>query len=143
MKKKIYLLTSLFSFLSISLAHAQTYNEYGLRRPMSDRELGIYNQCQGTVRTWMWPEPVNGIQMTFHEALGPDIVMRLCACTAIRSTGRNMCPSSNDLRPIGVLATGVSGPLACCRFGGHEDKIVTYEPESGYDETEGQPRVQD
>ena len=90
MNKKIYLLTSLFSFLSISLADAQTYNEYGLRRPMSDRELGIYNQCQGTVRTWMWPEPVNGMQMTFHEALGPDIVMRLCACTAIRSTGHNM-----------------------------------------------------
>ena len=33
--------------------------------------------------------------------------------------------------------------MACCRFGGHEDKIVTHEPESGYDETEVQPRVQD
>ena len=29
--------------------------------------------------------------------------------------------------------------LACCRFRGHEDKIVTKEPESGYDETEVQP----
>ena len=26
--------------------------------------------------------------------------------------------------------------LACCRFCGHEDKIVTMELESGYDETE-------
>ena len=33
--------------------------------------------------------------------------------------------------------------VACCWFGGHEDKIVTHEPESGYDETEVQPRVQD
>jgi hypothetical protein len=39
--------------------------------------------------------------------------------------------------------TNRSGLLACCRFGGHEDKIVTHEPESGYDETEVQPRVQD
>jgi hypothetical protein len=29
--------------------------------------------------------------------------------------------------------------MACCRFHGHEDKIVTKEPESGYDETEVQP----
>lgn len=29
--------------------------------------------------------------------------------------------------------------LACCRFCGHEDKIVTKELESGYDETEVQP----
>ena len=29
--------------------------------------------------------------------------------------------------------------LSCCRFRGHEDKIVTKEPESGYDETEVQP----
>jgi hypothetical protein len=29
--------------------------------------------------------------------------------------------------------------LACCRFRGHEDKIVTKELESGYDETEVQP----
>ena len=34
------------------------------------------------------------------------------------------------------------GMLACCRFRGHEDKIVTMELESGYDETEVQPRVQ-
>jgi hypothetical protein len=33
--------------------------------------------------------------------------------------------------------------LACCWFRGHEDKIVTKELESGYDETEVQPRVQD
>ena len=33
--------------------------------------------------------------------------------------------------------------LGCCWFGGYEDKIVTHEPESGYDETEVQPRVQD
>ncbi len=33
--------------------------------------------------------------------------------------------------------------MACCRFRGHEDKIVTMELESGYDETEVQPRVQD
>jgi hypothetical protein len=29
--------------------------------------------------------------------------------------------------------------VGCCRFGGHEDKIVTKELESGYDETEVQP----
>ena len=29
--------------------------------------------------------------------------------------------------------------MACCRFRGHEDKIVTKELESGYDETEVQP----
>jgi transposase, IS5 family len=29
--------------------------------------------------------------------------------------------------------------VACCRFRGHEDKIVTKELESGYDETEVQP----
>ena len=29
--------------------------------------------------------------------------------------------------------------MSCCRFRGHEDKIVTKEPESGYDETEVQP----
>ena len=33
--------------------------------------------------------------------------------------------------------------LACCRFRGHEDKIVTMELEIGYDETKVQPRVQD
>jgi putative DNA primase/helicase len=33
--------------------------------------------------------------------------------------------------------------VSCCRFRGHEDKIVTKEPEIGYDETEVQPRVQD
>jgi hypothetical protein len=37
----------------------------------------------------------------------------------------------------------VKASLSCRRFGGHEDKIVTHEPESGYDETEVQPRVQD
>ena len=31
--------------------------------------------------------------------------------------------------------------MACCRFRGHEDKIVTKELESGYDETEVQPGV--
>jgi hypothetical protein len=30
-------------------------------------------------------------------------------------------------------------PLSCCRFRGHEDKIVTKELESRYDETEIQP----
>ncbi|SDI97842.1 Transposase IS116/IS110/IS902 family protein [Salipiger marinus] len=35
------------------------------------------------------------------------------------------------------------GTMSCCRFRGHEDKIVTHELESGYDETEVQPRVQD
>jgi hypothetical protein len=34
------------------------------------------------------------------------------------------------------------GVVACCRFRGYEDKIVTMELESGYDETEVQPRVQ-
>jgi GntR family transcriptional regulator/MocR family aminotransferase len=29
--------------------------------------------------------------------------------------------------------------LSCCRFRGHEDKIVTKELEIGYDETEVQP----
>ena len=29
--------------------------------------------------------------------------------------------------------------VSCCRFRGHEDKIVTKELESGYDETEVQP----
>ena len=29
--------------------------------------------------------------------------------------------------------------LSCCRFRGHEDKIVTKELESGYDETKVQP----
>ena len=33
--------------------------------------------------------------------------------------------------------------LSCCRFRGHEDKIVTKELESGNDEAEVQPRVQD
>jgi hypothetical protein len=31
--------------------------------------------------------------------------------------------------------------LSCCRFRGHEVKIVTTGPESEYDETEVQPRV--
>ncbi len=31
------------------------------------------------------------------------------------------------------------GAVICCGFGGHEDKIVTRELESGYDETEVQP----
>jgi hypothetical protein len=42
-----------------------------------------------------------------------------------------------------LSAMGGVGPLvvvvACCRFRGHEDKIVTKELESGYDETEVQP----
>ena len=33
--------------------------------------------------------------------------------------------------------------MRCCWFDGHKDKIVTYEPESGYDETEVQPQVHD
>ena len=33
--------------------------------------------------------------------------------------------------------------MAYSRFRGHEDKIVTQEPESEYDETEVQPRVHD
>jgi hypothetical protein len=33
---------------------------------------------------------------------------------------------------------GDQRPVACCRFHGHEDKIVTDEPENGYDETEVQ-----
>jgi hypothetical protein len=33
--------------------------------------------------------------------------------------------------------------LSCCRFRGHEEKIVTMELESGYEETKVQPRVQD
>ena len=35
------------------------------------------------------------------------------------------------------------GVLACCRFRGNEDKIVTMEPGSGYGEREVQLRVQD
>jgi len=88
MSKK-FILAAMVSSLQINSAIAQSFNEYGLRRPMSEREFGIYNQCQGNVRTWMWPEPVNGRQMTFHEALGPEIVMRLCACTAIRLNNSN------------------------------------------------------
>jgi hypothetical protein len=39
-----------------------------------------------------------------------------------------------------VTASVVSqGAVACCRLLGHEDKIVTKELESGYDETEVQP----
>jgi hypothetical protein len=40
-------------------------------------------------------------------------------------------------------AEGAVIAVSCCRFRGHEDKIVTKEPEIGYDETEVQPRVQD
>ena len=39
---------------------------------------------------------------------------------------------------LACQAFGVS-EMACCRFRGHEDKIVTKELESGYDETEVQP----
>ena len=35
------------------------------------------------------------------------------------------------------------GIMSCCRFLGHEDKIVTKELESGNYEAEVQPRVQD
>jgi len=38
-----------------------------------------------------------------------------------------------------LLTTPWSIDLSCCRFRGHEDKIVTKELESGYDETEVQP----
>lgn len=33
--------------------------------------------------------------------------------------------------------------VACCRFFGHADKILTMEPQSGYGKTEIQPRFQD
>src|SRR5690606_12066729 len=48
---------------------------------------------------------------------------------------RNLWPEIRTRMP--------GGSLSCCRFRGHEDKIVTKELESGYDETEVQPRVQD
>lgn len=42
-----------------------------------------------------------------------------------------------------ALACRAFGVMACCRFGGHEDKIVTMKLEVGHDETEVQPGVQD
>ena len=36
------------------------------------------------------------------------------------------------------IAVGTAN-VSCCRFRGHEDKIVTKELESRYDETEVQP----
>ena len=56
-----------------------------------------------------------------------------------------LTPSTREAaRRLGVSDTTMhKAELACCRFDGHEDKIVTHEPESGYDETEVQPRVQD
>lgn len=33
--------------------------------------------------------------------------------------------------------------MVCCQFRGHDDRIVTNELESGYDETEVQPLLQD
>lgn len=41
--------------------------------------------------------------------------------------------------PLEELLPSKKVPVACCRFRGHEDKIVTKELESGYDETEVQP----
>lgn len=51
-----------------------------------------------------------------------------------------------SLSPIENAATSHHSPrvtVACCRFPGHEDQIVSKELEIGHDETEVQPRVQD
>ena len=50
-------------------------------------------------------------------------------------------PGAFDLDESDESVTPDSGAIAlsCCRFRGHEDKIVTKELESGYDETEVQP----
>lgn len=53
------------------------------------------------------------------------------------SLARSFCPEA-DGKAVGQKRTSV----ACCRFRGHEDKIVTMELGIGYDETEVQPRVQ-
>ena len=52
-------------------------------------------------------------------------------------------PRSGQYEQVGPRGgrTGEERTVACCRFRGHEDKIVTKELESGYDETEVQPRV--
>ena len=47
-----------------------------------------------------------------------------------------------ELRERGVRLFRENRGVSCCRFRGHEDKIVTKELECRYDETEVQPRVQ-
>lgn len=83
-RKELFVAFGLFA-LSVGAANAQGYNEYGLRRPMTSQESGRYERCQEAVRPMMWPEPVNGRQMTFSEALGPEVTKRLCACAAVRA----------------------------------------------------------
>ena len=39
-------------------------------------------------------------------------------------------------------AMTVIGPLACCRFCGHRDKVLKMEPEGCHAKKEVQPRVQ-
>ena len=48
-----------------------------------------------------------------------------------------------DYEQLNAVAEALITVVSCCRFRGHEDKIVTKEPERANDETEVQPRVQD
>lgn len=65
-------------------AFQQDFNEYGLRRPMTEQEFAHYNQCQDIVKSLPYPTAVQGREMTIPEALGPALTKSMCACTAIR-----------------------------------------------------------
>ena len=74
-------------------------------------------------------------------------VDQLPVCSPKRCTSSQLGSPRTDStrsRPPGKRASSASiSQLGCCRFCGHEDRIVTMEPESGYDGTEVRPRVQD
>jgi len=50
--------------------------------------------------------------------------------------GQGSCGDDADARDRFETLAGCILSMSCCRFRGHEDKIVTKELESGYDETE-------
>jgi hypothetical protein len=82
--RNLIYLAAMTAIVAAGSAYAQDYNEYGLRRSMTEQELTRYGQCQETVLTMIWPDTMNGKQVTATEALGADIIRHLCACTAVR-----------------------------------------------------------
>ncbi len=67
--------------------------------------------------------------------IGPDLAKSVFQVHGVDAGGHAVL--KRRIRRQGLLA--FFEELSCCRFRGHEDKIVTKELESGYDETEVQP----
>ena len=115
--------------------------------PAEDGRIGLTLTARGTVglpailRAELWP-----------LTLGPNHSLTLKAELGRTGLHLGQFALADVTRWLGLrltdLETGAElvftlGTMSCCRFRGHEDKIVTHELESGYDETEVQPRVQD